>query len=83
MKHPSWERAWKPSLDIRLSDHVKCKYNDNKRRFAIAMNRLFPSSPQFLFQNESRCEMLVMAITSTFNLNENCFRNEDFVFESR
>lgn len=23
MKHPSWERAWKPSLDIRLSDHVK------------------------------------------------------------
>lgn len=23
MKHPSWEQAWKPSLDIRLSDHVK------------------------------------------------------------
>lgn len=26
MKHPFWERAWKPSLDIRLSDHVRCKY---------------------------------------------------------
>nr|XP_058954000.1 uncharacterized protein LOC131781372 [Pocillopora verrucosa] len=23
MKHPFWERAWKPSLDIRLSDHVR------------------------------------------------------------
>ena len=25
MKHPFWERAWKPSLNIRLSDHIKCK----------------------------------------------------------
>ncbi|KXJ29739.1 uncharacterized protein LOC110241053 [Exaiptasia diaphana] len=22
MRHPFWERAWKPSLDIRLSDHI-------------------------------------------------------------
>lgn len=27
MKHPSWEMPWKPSLDIRLSDHIKCRYN--------------------------------------------------------
>lgn len=27
MKHPSWEMPWKPSLDIRLSDHIKFSTN--------------------------------------------------------
>ena len=34
-------------------------------------NRPFPSSPQSLFQSESKCEIFVMVINSTFNMIEN------------
>ena len=34
-------------------------------------NRSFPSSPQSLFQSESKCETFVMIISSNFNMNEN------------
>ena len=36
-------------------------------------NRPFPSSPQSLFQSESKCEIFVMIISSNFNMNENWF----------
>ena len=36
-------------------------------------NRPFPSSPQSLFQSESKCEIFVMVIRSNFNMNENWF----------
>lgn len=35
MKHPSWEMPWKPSLDIRLSDHIKCKYSRMVKLFSF------------------------------------------------
>ena len=38
---------------------------------ARMMNRPFPSSPQSLFQSESKCEFFVMVIGSYFNMNEN------------
>ena len=34
-------------------------------------NRPFPSSPQSLFQNEPKLEILLMVISSNFNANEN------------
>ena len=34
-------------------------------------NRPFPSSPQSLFQSESKCEIFVMVISSNFIMNEN------------
>ena len=34
-------------------------------------NRPFPSSPQSLFQSESKCKIFVMVISSNFNVNEN------------
>ena len=37
----------------------------------IVANRPFPSSPQSLFQSESKCEIFVMIISSNFNMNEN------------
>ena len=37
----------------------------------ISYNRPFPSSPQSLFQSESKCETFVMIISSNFNMNEN------------
>ena len=34
-------------------------------------NRPFPSSAQSLFQNESKCQIFVMIISSNFQINEN------------
>ena len=34
-------------------------------------NRAFPSSPQSLFQSESKCAIFVIVISSNFNMNEN------------
>ena len=41
------------------------------RLLAVPLNRPFLSSPQSLFQGESKCEIFVMIISSTFNINEN------------
>ena len=38
---------------------------------AQAHNGPFPSSPQSLFQSESKCEVVVMIISSNFSINEN------------
>ena len=35
------------------------------------VNRPFPSSPESLFQSESKCEIFVMVISFNFNMNEN------------
>ena len=35
------------------------------------VNRPFPSSPESLFQSESKCEIFAMVISSNFNMNEN------------
>ena len=36
----------------------------------VNCNRLFPSSPQSLFQSASRCEIFVLLISSSFSMNE-------------
>ena len=35
------------------------------------VNRPFPSSPESLFQSESKCKIFAMVISSNFNMNEN------------
>ena len=37
----------------------------------LITNRIFPSSPQSIFQSESKCEIVVMVIRSNFKVNEN------------
>ena len=39
--------------------------------FSEVAYRPFPSSPQSLFQSESKCEFFVMVISSNFNMNKN------------
>ena len=41
--------------------------------FNKPLNGPFPSSPQSLFQSESKCEIVVMVISSNFNMNESWF----------
>ena len=47
------------------------KYSKDIRFFCPY--RPFPSSLQSLFQSESKCEIVVMVISSNFNMNENRF----------
>ena len=71
--------------DWRYQTHVKNYRNFSSRveffsvveiplkhsSLCIEMDRPFLSSLHSLFQSESRCEILVMVISSNFNMNEN------------
>ena len=40
-------------------------------RLHVSDNKPFPSSPQYLFQGESKCEIFILVISFNFNMNEN------------
>ena len=46
--------------------------------FSEVAYRPFPSSPQSLFQSESKCEFFVMVISSNFKMKKTDFHNKDF-----
>ena len=49
----------------------KQRKKEKERKKTLKSNRPFLSSPQSLFQSESKCETFVMKISSNFNMNEN------------